>query len=212
MATVLLFPRHARASSRPAKRASKSMSTPAAIAFSVERTRGHHFEGMLSRLNHLITAQFPAPTSAAIASLDSQRSMTERNEEGAESDMPQSLGQFVPNCKAVMSHDLGEAPGHSVPMSDQPEKMAESAWREAFSRRLRQIQGNRTQDQMAGLLGISRDTWNKCLNRNSAFPIRLLPKLAAIGEMSVQDLIAVEKASSTSISQPKTRAPRRKRA
>lgn len=182
------------------------------MALSVEATRGHHFEGMLSRLNHLITAQFLAPTSTDIASLDGQRSMMERKEDGAgESLISIDLGQLVPNCKADMSHDLGYPLGHPFFMSEPPEKMAESAWREAFSLRLRQIQGNRTQEQMADLLGLSRDTWNKCVNRGSAFPTRLLPKLAAIGEMSVLELITVE-TPQVSVAQPSERKSKRKKA
>lgn len=197
MSTILRFPRrHARASSetsRAASLAKRSSVRPAALARSVDRTTGHHFEGMLSRLNHLITAQFPAPTSAAIASRDSQRSMTERNDVGGESGMPELLGQYVPSCKTIMSHDFESPVGHSVPMTEDPEKLAESVWREAFRQRLRDIQGKRTQEDMADLLGISRDTWNKCVNRGDTFPIRKLPRLAKLAQMSVEELIGIDR-------------------
>ncbi len=193
MGVVVRFPvrRHARASSRAASRASKSEVRPTPRALSVDRTRGHHFDGMLSRLNHLITAQFPASTSAAIASREGHSSITDRNDVRGESEsvMNKEMGQYVPNCKAVLSHDLELSVGHSVQMREQDEKIAESAWREAFVARLRQIQGNRTQEQMSKILGISRDSWNKCVNRGDQPSIRILPILAALGEMTLAELI-----------------------
>lgn len=74
-------------------------------------------------------------------------------------------------------------------MDDDHEKIAESAWQEAFRHRLKKVQGNRTQAGMADVLGISRDTWNKVVNRGDAPSIRLLPKLATIGETTLEWLI-----------------------
>lgn len=178
---------HMRAPSRAARWAKRSDVRPAKEAFSVDKIRVHHSDGILSRFHHLITAQFPAPTSEAIASRESQSSMMERNE--SKSRMPKSMGPIVPKIKAIMSHDCISAVGHDVPMSQDDENIAESAWRAAFTHRLRAIQGSRTQEDMADLLGISRDSWNKMVNRGSAVPTRLLPKLAKIGAMSLEWLI-----------------------
>lgn len=78
-------------------------------------------------------------------------------------------------------------------MAEDPDKIAESEWREAFRLRLRAIQGKRTHNAMADLIGISSDTWNKCVNRGDMFPIRKLPRLANLAEMTVEELIEVDK-------------------
>jgi len=196
MGNVLHFPVrfHARASSTcfAAKRAKRSAVTPADLAVSVARTRVHHSDGITSRLNHLITDQLVVPTSDAIASREAHKSMIDLNEvSGCESVavMHQVLGPFVPKCKAVLSHDLKNGAGHYVPMSKEAEKLAESDWRSAFQERVRYCQGKRSQDVMADLLGISRDSWNKIVNRGDQPSIRLLPKIAGIGEVSLEWLI-----------------------
>lgn len=159
------------------------------MALSVDRTAGHHFDGMLSRLNHLITAQFPAPTSAAMASLEGQSSMTDRNDVSGESGMPELLGQCVPNYKAIMGRDLKTPVGHSVPMSEAPEKIAESAWQKAWLERLHRIQGKRTHENMAKFLEMGVEQWKKCVNRGDVFPIRKLPRLALLAGIPVESLI-----------------------
>lgn len=185
--------RHARApsTSRAAKRERLSSVRPAALAFLVDKMSGHHAEGMLSRLNHLITAQFEAPTSEAISSLESQRSMMDRNDVGLrrESDMPELLGQSVPNYKAILVRDLKTPVGHPVPMSVDPEKIAASAWQKAFQERLSRIQGKRTHKKMAEYFEMDEESWKKCVNRGDAFPIRKLPKLALLAGVEVEDLI-----------------------
>lgn len=146
---------------------------------------------MVSRFHHLITDQFVVPTSDAIASREGHKSMMDRNEVSGESVlvMPELLGPIVPNCKAVLSHDLKNSVGHHVLMGKDAEKQAESEWRSSFQARLRQCQGKRSQDVMADLLGISRDSWNKIVNRGDQPSIRLLPKIAGIGEVSLEWLI-----------------------
>lgn len=197
MATVIRFPRRRRhvgvpAASRDAKRIIRSEVMPADLAFSVDKIRSHHSEGILSRFHHLITAQLPAPTSAAIASREPQRSMIERNE--SKSGMSDSMGLFVPKIKAIMSHDYVEVSGHYVPMAQDDDEIAESAWREAFRARLKHIRGKRTQEDMADLLCISRDTYSKYEGaRASAVPTRLLPKIAKIGAVTLEWLIEGEK-------------------
>lgn len=66
-------------------------------------------------------------------------------------------------------------------MVDDIEEIAESEWREGFRHRIREAQGNRTQEQMSQLLGITRDRWAKIVGaRSTNFPIRLLTKFCAI--------------------------------
>jgi hypothetical protein len=120
--------------------------------------------------------------------------------------MAEYLGHIFPNCKTIMSHDLKSPVGHSVPMAEDSDKIAESEWREAFRLRLRAIQGKRTHNDMGDLLGISPHTWNKCVNRGDTFPIRKLPRLAKLAEMSMEELIAVDKPSKPSArSRPRSR-------
>jgi hypothetical protein len=210
---IIRFPgehRHARASagSRAANRAKSSAVTPCDRATSVEITADHHSAGMLSLLNHLITAQFPAPTSAAMPSREGQRSMISLNE--AKSDMTENMGQAVPKIKAMVSHDYSSEPGHLVPNMQDDEKIAETVWREQFRQRVRAAQGSRTQQDMADLLGISRDSYAKYVGgRGSVMPVRLLPKFAKICGVDLLDLIEGSKA----VKQPATRSfakPKRK--
>lgn len=80
-----------------------------------------------------------------------------------------------------MSHDTHLPVGQSVHMVDDIEEIAESEWREGFRHRIREAQGNRTQEQMSQLLGITRDRWAKIVGaRSTNFPIRLLTKFCAI--------------------------------
>jgi hypothetical protein len=188
MGMVIQF--HARAStgSRAAKVVRISAVTPASLAFSVASTADHHSGGMRLREDHLRTAQFPAPTSDAIASSESHRSMIDTKD--VKSAMDGIMGQLVPKIKAIVSHDYKLRSGHNVPMDQDDENVAETAWREAFRQRVRQIQGERSQDDMAELLCISRDAYSKYVgSRASAVPTRLLPRLAKIGAVSLEWLI-----------------------
>lgn len=110
-----------------------------------------------------------------------------------------------------MSHDYKLGLGHTVPMGQDDETIAESAWREAFCQRLREIQGDRGDSQMALILGITRDRWSKYLNRGSAVPIRLLPKMAAIGGKSLEWLIDGPKEVTRKAPKPAEPPARRKR-
>lgn len=94
-------------------------------------------------------------------------------------------------------------------MADHDENIAESAWRAAFTERLKDIQGARTQADMADLLCISRDSWNKMVNRGSAVPTRLLPKLARIGAKSLEWLIEGDKTTKKAVN-PAPKPSRRK--
>ena len=215
MGRVIRFPRrrsHARTSinSRAAKRANRSDVALAALARSVDRTNSHHSEGILSRLNHLITAQFLAPTSAAIASREAQSSMTERNDVKSKSDMHELVGQMVPIIKANLSHDKEVPPEHSVDMTQDTETIAESEWREGFRQRLRQAQGGRTQETMSRLLGISRDAYAKYVGgRKSAMPVRLLPRFCEICDVSLEWLIEGDQAEKFAKSRKPASKPRK---
>lgn len=80
-------------------------------------------------------------------------------------------------------------------MDDRIEAIPLSDWEIAFRDRIRRIQGKRTQDDMALLLGISRDRYSKYVgSRMSKMPIWLLPQLARIGGMSIEELIEGPKA------------------
>ena len=114
--------------------------------------------------------------------------MTERNE--TKSGMHESMGQTVPKSKAIVSHDILCRLGHLVPMSKNDEAIAESEWREAFRQRVRQAQGNRTQETMAKLLGISRDSYAKYVGaRGSVMSPRLLLNFCKICDVSIEWLI-----------------------
>lgn len=126
------------------------------------------------------------------------------------SDMALTVGQSVPNVKAIVSHDYKLGPGHNVPMNKHDEELSETAWRAAFSERLREIQGARTQEDMADLLCISRDSWNKYVNRGSAMPMRLLPKLAKIGAVSLEWLLEGPKKAEVSKKIPSNFQKRKK--
>lgn len=97
-------------------------------------------------------------------------------------------------------------------MAADDDDLAESAWREGFRQRVREAQGNRTQEQMAALLGITRDRWAKIVGaRSTAFPIRLLTKFCAICDRDLEWLIdgpPVAKGQA----RPRKEAPARKRA
>jgi transcriptional regulator with XRE-family HTH domain len=95
-------------------------------------------------------------------------------------------------------------------MGKDSEKQAETDWRSGFQARLRQCQGKRSQDVMADLLGISRDSWNKIVNRGDQPSIRLLPKIAGIGEVSLEWLI--DGKEPTRAKKPARAAPVSKRA
>lgn len=130
----------------------------------------------------------------------------------SESTMHESLGQSVPKCKATLSHDIKLPVGHPVLMADDIDDIAETEWRDGFRQRVREAQGNRTQEQMAKLLGISRDQWAKIVgSRGTRFPIRLLTKFCIICDRELVWLLdgpAVEKAKKSARS-PRQMTPGR---
>jgi hypothetical protein len=197
---------HARASTRGGRRVSKSGVTPAALALSVDNIADHHSDGILSRFHHFRTVDDMAPTSEAIASRVGQRSTTERNE--VKSVMGEVMGPLVPKIKALLSHDFKPAPGHTVPMEQDDENLADQAWHEGFRARLKQARGERSQEDMAELLCITRDAYSKYEgSRGTVIPTRLLPRFCKICAVRIEWLIEGDKAAKPAKQQPK--APRR---
>lgn len=69
------------------------------------------------------------------------------------------------------------------------EKLTDSEWRAAFQLRLNRIQGHRSHEDMAEVLDMPVESWKKCVNRGDTFPVRRLPKLAAIAGIPIESLI-----------------------
>lgn len=184
---------HARASAgtRAANSAKSSAVRPADCAVEVRKIGSHHSAGILSRCGHLRAAAMPAPISSANASGVGHKATTSRKV----SIMPEILGQTVPKVKAMVSHDIGRPIRHTVLMTDDDENSANSQWDREFRDRIIRIQGGRTQEDMAELLCITRDAYSKYVgSRMSKMPIRLLPRLAKIGAMTLEELILGPKA------------------
>lgn len=70
----------------------------------------------------------------------------------------------------------------------------EQRWRQEFRRRVREGRGQRTQEDMAELLGVSPSAYAKYESaRASIMPTRLLPRFAKICAMSLEYLITGER-------------------
>lgn len=69
-------------------------------------------------------------------------------------------------------------------MSEAAEDIAESEWRDAFRAGIREAQGERTDKDMAYLLGISHDRYRKYVSggpsRKTVLPVRYLTKFCKI--------------------------------
>lgn len=193
--SVVPFPkrRHARASNMQpaasrrseAKRANSSAVSPASEARGVDRIVDQTSGGMLSRCHHFETCGGVAPSSAAQDVRVGQRSMTSRNEF-----MPRNMGQIVPAVKDHSSQDCEQRAGHNVSMTTED---TEAAFLAAFKQRLIQIQGRRTDAEMAELLEIPTDRYKKYKNRpKSEFPLYLLSKLRLIAAMSFEELLGLK--------------------
>jgi transcriptional regulator with XRE-family HTH domain len=69
------------------------------------------------------------------------------------------------------------------------EAEADKEWRDKFRARLRQVRGGRTREVMADLLGVSPSAYAKWEDRGSEMPLRLLPKIWKIGEVTPEWLL-----------------------
>lgn len=163
---AIIIPFHPRASagSRAASLTSTSAVIPASPTRGEAKTLCHHSSGMRSRCAHLRAADTPAPISEAMASGDGQSAMIERNVIGS-SDIESPIGQFVLNCKPILSHDCGLPRGQNVPM---PQQLTETAFRAAFRARVKQAREARdlTQEQVAELLGIKQGKYKQYETRS----------------------------------------------
>lgn len=162
--TVIPFPiGHVRTSSsgsRAARAAKRSAVSPALLATEDSKIGSHHSAGIRSRCAHLRTADVPAWISAAIASGDDHKAMTERNEVQA-AFIESPIGQSVLKRKAKVSRDIR---GHNVLAFVMPNE-AKSAYRRNFiarTRRARESTGF-SQERLAGLLedGMKQDKYAK---------------------------------------------------
>lgn len=198
MSTVFDFHAASDRSRLADKSASRSAVTPASRALGSAATADHHSEGIRSLCHHLRTRSWPAPVSSASILRFGQSAMTERKDLISRatdelSDMIASMGPAVPNVKAMLSRDSGSIAGQVVPMAEAGEELTEKRWRADFKRRLREARGPRSQQDMADLLGLTRDAYSKYEgSRETDFPTRLIPKFCKICGVKVEWLITGE--------------------
>ncbi len=106
-----------------------------------------------------------------------------------------------------MSRDIGAALRQNVLMNEEEKKLTDREWKAAFQARIREIQGDISGPRMAKILGIPRTSYSKIVGaRMDQPPIRALPILAAMGSMTVEQLI--DGPDAPSIPKPK---PKKKR-
>lgn len=182
MGDVLLYPDHARASSREARAVSRSAVTPPSLARSVASTLAHQSDGMRSRCHHFDVSTAEAPgKSAAIASRDGHSSITDRNEVGWL--MPKSLRQLVLKSKDNLSGDGGVSHGHNVFMS---KKTSDSEFKRQFLARTALARENAgfTQETMAAALGMEQSKYSKYEIR-TVLPHHLIIPFCSLCEVSL---------------------------
>lgn len=176
----------ASAASRAAISANNSAVTPADCAVGVRKMGSHHSAGMLSRCGHLRAAATPAPISSASASGVGHKATTSRKV----AIMFETLGRTVPDVKGIVSRDNNRFVRQNVLMSEEDKKPTDREWKAAFQARIREIQGDISGPRMAKILGIPRTSYSKIVGaRMDQPPIRALPILAAMGRMTVEQLI-----------------------
>ena len=177
--TVIAFP-HGRASigsstkgGLAAKAVKSSAVKTACLALSVDNTEAHHSAGIASRCHHLDTVQADVPTANAIASRDGHSSMIDRKDNSA---IPNSLGQTVLKCKAILSCDGRRKVGQSVPMP----KLSETEENNKYIQRVRDARRWRfpTQNPILTLLEIPQDQY-KHYEKRTPLPRRFIPKFCA---------------------------------
>lgn len=188
MGMVVDFHATSSRSRRAAKSVSTSAVTPDDLAGCSGKIADHHSAGMRSLCHHFRTRAEPAPLSEPNASREGQRAITDRNE--LISTMPKLMGPTVPNVKANMSRDDSSLSGQVVHMDRASEELTERRWRDEFKRRLKEARGLRSQQDMADLLGVSRDAYSKYEGgRETDLPIRLIPKFCKICAVTPEWLI-----------------------
>ncbi len=110
--------------------------------------------------------------------------------------MPATMGQAVPKIKAIVSHDRKDDVGHIVQMTQAHDDTADIAWLEGFRERLKKSRGDRSQEDMADLLGITRDAYSKYEgSRGTVMPMRLVPRFCKICAVKIDWLIEGERSA-----------------
>ena len=177
-ANIIAFPhRHQHGvASRAASDTSTSAVTPASRTLGASSSAPHQWSGMRSLCCHLRAADTPAPMSAAMASGEGHSPMMERNETIA--DMPQRIGQFVPNGKPNVSHDCEIHLGHCVPMG---KSKAKTVFKDEFTARVKtaRLSRNWTQGDMAEALGMEQGKYKQYEGR-SYLPHELVERFCLI--------------------------------
>jgi len=216
---ILNFNVHARTStaSRAASFVSNSALTPTPDATPVAKTATHHSEGMLSRCHHLLTADAPAPISAAIASREGQSSIIDLKL--VKSVMERTLGHLVLKRKANLSLDAKLSLGHTVHMA---ESETEAQYKQQFMARVAEARIARglKQWQLAEALGMAQDKYKQYEGR-SLLPHHLIGRFCIItrvepewlltgrGQKPIKGLHIAETEEASPIPKPKrTRAKR----
>lgn len=197
---LLEFPksRHGRASrgsasifGRAASDVSLSDERPTAAATAVARMADHHSTGIESRFHHLLTCVVVAPMSDAIATLEPQRSMIERNDVGA--DMESSIGHNGLIGKAILADDCGEPFQHYCGM---PKRPARTTFKKGFIGRVRAARRAKglTQDQVAIALGLGTQNDYKHYEKRSYLPHDLIEPFCLLCGVEIGYLYTGKKA------------------
>ncbi len=155
---------------------------PADRAVPVDRIGPHHSAGMLSRCDHLRTAEAEWPISSAIRSGVPHKETTSRK---VESDISPSIGHCVLKSKAKVSHDHRGA-FDKIPGMD---RMSETEEKLAFIRRTKQAREARfTQNEICKLLELDQGTWKQYETR-TPLPHRYIPKFCVATGVSADWLL-----------------------
>lgn len=202
MGMVVQFHARASAGSRAASAAKVSAVKPASRARSVRKIESHHSDGMLLRCGHFLAAATPAPISAANASGESHSPTTSRKLET----MLPLIGQSVLNCKANLSHDLGN-PGGYKPAMAQDEGYSD--FYRAFIARTKAAReaSGYTQAQIGELLdGLAQDHYKQFEGR-SPLPHHLIPRFCLLCRVNMMWMLTGKGKGPAEVPAP---APRRR--
>lgn len=173
---------HALASSnsaafRAANATKVSALSPASTATEVAKIGDHQSAGTLLRCAHLVTVGTLAPMSDAIASLESQRPISSRNDVTFLA-MLRFIGQSVLKRKANLSLDGELSLGHTVPMA---ESDTEAQFKQEFIRRVKaaRVATGMKQWQIAESLGMPQDKYKQYESR-SLLPHHLIGRFCIV--------------------------------
>lgn len=187
-----------------AKAVKRSAVIPASLVVAEPSNADHHSDGTLSRCHHLLTCDGVAPISEAHASLVAQSSMIERND-GDDSAIAKSLGQFVLKSKAKLSCDLAQVTCDCGQMAG---KRTETEEKMAFIARVRSARIARfdSQGPMCTILGVTQGTY-KQYERRTPLPHRFIPRFCAATGVTYEWLLAAEGNGPPIVALPPPRRP-----